>query len=128
MGLRVLLFENIFASPAATGCGYFRTVTLRLILLVFLSSVSLAGAETFDPLAGRIGVGLMHDQPSGYALVDFVATGGPADLAGLKKGDLVTAIDSASTSTMFDVDALLHACDGGDRHACHPHRPPRWRR
>ncbi len=88
-------------------------MTRRLILLVLLlSALSMARAQLLDPLAGRIGASLSHDKASGYAIVEFVAAQGPADGAGIKKGDIVTAIDGASTSTMLGTGALLHACDG----------------
>ena len=85
---------------------------MRLLTLVFLFGViSLASAQVLDPLSGRIGAGLIRDKASGFAIVDFVAAQSPADVAGIKKGDIVTAIDSVSTATMTDADAL-HACNG----------------
>ena len=87
-------------------------MTRRLLLLaLLLGAIPLARAQMLDPLAGRIGAGLVHDNASGFVAVDYVSAQSPADVAGIKKGDIVIAIDGASTGTMTDGEAV-HACNG----------------
>jgi len=107
----LLFFEIILLPQQLSRRRYSHVVTRLILLLCFLGAISIAQAQLPDPLAGRIGVSLVRDKASGLIAVDFVAAQGPADLAGIKKGDIIVTIDGASTATMTDMDAA-HACNG----------------
>jgi S1-C subfamily serine protease len=53
------------------------------------------------------------------AMVQDVVPDGPADEAGLAAGDLITAVDSQSITTVDELSDLLEAHDVGDRIAVH---------
>lgn len=89
-----------------------RRFTLLLVGLGIGATIVLARADAPSPLAlGHIGASLARDTGSGRLLVDYLATGSPAALAGIKKGDWITAIDGAPTQDMSAAD-VKHAATG----------------
>ncbi len=64
---------------------------------------------------GRDGTGT----GSAGVMVQDVVPDGPADQAGLAAGDLITAVDSQSITTVDELSDLLEAHDVGDRIAIH---------
>jgi membrane protease YdiL (CAAX protease family) len=71
-----------------------------LVGLYFLAAIVFAHADDADPNAGHIGGLLSHAKDSSLLIVEYVALGSPADTAGIKVGDFVTAIDGISTKGM----------------------------
>lgn len=54
------------------------------------------------------------DLPAGV-LISKVIPGSPADKAGLRRGDVLMAIDGKKVTEMSDLNALLQGCGTGDR-------------
>lgn len=79
---------------------------MLLVSLGFGAAMVFAHADTPPPSApGCIGAALVRDHDSGHLIVDYVAANSPAALAGLKKGDWITAINGTSTQGMSVADA-----------------------
>lgn len=55
----------------------------------------------------------MYGFPVG-AVISSVTEGGPADAAGLQKGDIITAFNGTELSNYTDLDVLLSQCKSGD--------------
>jgi TPR repeat protein/membrane protease YdiL (CAAX protease family) len=85
---------------------------MLLVGLGFGAATVFAHADVSPPPAtGHIGASLARDSDSGHLIVDYVAANSPAALAGIKKGDWITAINGASTQGMSAADAR-HATQG----------------
>jgi S1-C subfamily serine protease len=69
------------------------------------------------PGLGRAFVGLaLSDEPNGAGVrIEQVISGSPADNAGLKQGDVITAVGGQSISTVNDVQNALENRNPGDR-------------
>jgi S1-C subfamily serine protease len=69
------------------------------------------------PGLGRAFVGLaLSDAPNGAGVrIEQVIPGSPGDNAGLKQGDVITAIDGRSVNTVNDVQSALENRSPGDR-------------
>jgi S1-C subfamily serine protease len=69
------------------------------------------------PALGRAFVGLaLSDEPNGAGVrITQVISGSPADNAGLKQGDVITAVGGRSVSTVDDVQSALENRSPGDR-------------
>jgi hypothetical protein len=65
----------------------------------------------------RVSFGSIPDfsRESGGILLSGVMPGGPAEAAGLEKGDLVTAIDGTPLDTLADFQAVLASHEPGDK-------------
>lgn len=83
-----------------------------LRLFLFLATAWLAGtlAHAAIPPAeeGYIGCKLAQKKGSDLLWVDYVAVGGPAEEAGIKKGDCILAINGVSTEKMSPETARRH--------------------
>jgi S1-C subfamily serine protease len=73
--------------------------------------------EVEAPGLGRAFVGLvLADEPQGGGVrITQVISGSPADDAGLKKGDIITAVDGRSVSSVDDVRGALENKSPGGR-------------
>jgi len=73
--------------------------------------------EIVPPGLGRAFVGLVlaEEPQGGGARVTQVISGSPADDAGLKKGDVITAVDGRSVSSVADVRGALQDKSTGDK-------------
>jgi len=70
-----------------------------------VSDTLIAGKKVEHAYLGiRVG-----DAPSSGAVVSSVVSGSPADKAGLKAGDVITAIDGASIASADDLTAAVGA-------------------
>ncbi len=83
-----------------------RCFNLLFFLPGLLAGLAFAHAEGVDPNAGHIGSSLSRNKKSDFFIVDYVAVKSPADQAGIKKGDCVTAIDGISSQKMSTEEAL----------------------
>jgi len=82
-----------------------RCIYLLFSLLGLLACAAFEPAKAVDPDAGHLGSSLERDKSSDFFKVDYVAANSPADQAGIKKGDCITAIDGISTKKMSETDA-----------------------
>jgi S1-C subfamily serine protease len=72
--------------------------------------------EIVSPRLGRAFVGLLAEEPNGDGVrITQVISGSPADDAGLKKDDVITAVDGRSVKTVDDVRGALEDKSPGDR-------------
>jgi hypothetical protein len=65
----------------------------------------------------KITLGIMPDYSSGNVIglmVDDVRTGGPAEKAGIKKGDIIIAVDGKSISNIYDYMSRLKTLEAGN--------------
>ncbi len=87
-------------------------VFVALLALAALSAVGLAAAQDENAAPPYLGI-LVDEAPDGGVLVQDVVRNGPADQAGLKKGDVLTAINDQDVSpdTIRDVLAAFAVGD-----------------
>lgn len=73
--------------------------------------------EVVPPGLGRAFVGLLLvEEPNGGGVrITQVTSGSPADNAGLKKDDIITAVDGRSVSSVDDVQSALENKSPGDK-------------
>jgi TPR repeat protein/membrane protease YdiL (CAAX protease family) len=83
--------------------------------LSFFAAIFFAHADDADPMAGHIGSLLSHAQGSELLIVEYVAVGSPADTAGIKVGDFVTAINGIPTKgiSLKEARELIRGNVGG---------------
>ena len=87
----------------------------------FAVPIDLVRSELSDLAAGRavshayLGVSSAESTATSGALVGAVTSGGPAEAAGLKAGDIVTAIDGKKVSGSGDLVSAIAARSPGDR-------------
>ena len=77
-----------------------RGFKLLLFGLCFRLALSFVNAEVAPTDAGSIGGILARTRTSDFLTVEYVAAQGPTDDAGIKKGDLIVAINGVSTRGM----------------------------
>lgn len=87
-------------------------VFVALLALAALSAVGLAAAQDENAAPPYLGI-MVDEAPDGGVLVRDVVQNGPADQAGLKKGDVLTAINDQDVSpdTIRDVLAAFAVGD-----------------
>jgi S1-C subfamily serine protease len=66
-------------------------------------------------LRNRAAIGTLMDQHASNARIEAVAPGGPAEKAGLKSGDIVTAIDGQPIATAPELVKLIGKHNPGDK-------------
>lgn len=77
---------------------------------LYLTEAELAVEE--DALDGRVvGIGVVVDQRAGSAQIISVVDGSPADLAGLRAGDVIASVDDTETSRL-SIDDLADLVRG----------------
>lgn len=85
--------------------------------VVFINGAAATGDSNAQPIPGRRMLGVFFDDklPSGDALprVTRIVTGGLADKAGWRRGDLIVAVDSEKLRTASDV--IIANQQGGKR-------------
>lgn len=115
-GLVVGINSAKLAAPGVEGMGFAIPINdARPIIAEILRSGKVnrawmgVKASTIDePVNDKFGL------PSGV-LIRKVIPGSPAEKAGLKRGDILMAIDGKKVSEMSDLNALLQGCGIGDR-------------
>jgi membrane-associated protease RseP (regulator of RpoE activity) len=78
-------------------------------------AAAVKAAVEATPGSGYLGAVLDEDPMSRGVKVASVRPGAPADLGGLKSGDLITAIDTKPVTKLDDLDAVLNNAIPGQR-------------
>jgi len=77
-----------------------RGLGLLLFVILGVTGFISAHAQAPDEERGRVGLAVVAAKDSNGLVIDYVADKGPAGLAGIRKGDYLTAINGVSTRGM----------------------------
>lgn len=115
IGINVAIASNATDSSTAGSVGLGFAIPSNMVIRVADSLI--AGQQ---PSHGLLGVNITdsggsEDQSVAGALIADVAPGGPADSAGLRKGDVITAIDGVRTDSGTTASALVRMNEGGNK-------------